>query len=116
MRSICLSVEIAMTLEHDAASQFERMRLVIALTDVNSRHLRAESRRAGAEIELACAVACEQRDGVSAEGTANVAQLRERLDLAERELQAIESERDRLTDELVRLERRASSGTQGGWQ
>ena len=67
-----------MTLERDAALQFERMRLVIALTEANSRHLRAESRRAGADIELAWALAAEQRDGVSPEGAANIARLRER--------------------------------------
>ncbi|WP_241496014.1 hypothetical protein [Paraburkholderia monticola] len=109
-------MEIAVTLERDAALQFERMRLVIALTEVNSRHLRAESRRAGADIELAWALAAEQRDGVSPEGTANIARLRERLDEAESGLREIESDRERLADELLRLESRASSGTQGGWQ
>jgi hypothetical protein len=109
-------VEIAVTVERDAASLFERMRLVIALTEVNSRHLRGESRRAGAEIELACALACEERDGVSSEGTAQIEQLRERLGAAESALRAIESERERLANELAELDNRASPGTQGGWQ
>ncbi|CAB3741241.1 hypothetical protein LMG24238_06736 [Paraburkholderia sediminicola] len=101
-----------MTVERDAASLFERMRLVIALTEVNSRHLRGESRRAGAEIELAC----EARDGVSPEGTSHIEQLRERLGEVESALRAIESERERLANELARLDSRASSETQGGWQ
>ncbi|MFM0034756.1 hypothetical protein [Paraburkholderia strydomiana] len=105
-----------MTVERDAASASERMRLVIALTEVNSRHLRGESRRAGAEIELACALACEERDGVSQTGTADVEQLRERLSEAERTLLAIESEQQGLVDELARLDSRASTGSQGDWQ
>jgi hypothetical protein len=109
-------VEIAVTVERDAASLFERMRLVIALTEVNSHHLRGESRRAGAEIELACALACETRDGVSPETTSHIEQLRERLGEAENALRAIESERERLANELARLDSRASSETQGGWQ
>jgi hypothetical protein len=109
-------VEIAVTGERDAASLFEHMRLVIALTEVNSHHLRGESRRAGAEIELACALACEECDGVSPEGTALIAQLRERFGEAESALRAIESERERLANELAQLDRRASSDTHGGWQ
>lgn len=105
-----------MTVERDAASLFERMRLVIALTEVNSRHLRGESRRAGAEIELACALACETRDGVSSEAALQVEQLRERLGEVESALRAIESERERLANELAQLDGRASSETQGGWQ
>ena len=109
-------MEIAVTGERDAASLFEHMRLVIALTEVNSHHLRGESRRAGAEIELACALACEECDGVSPEGTAHIAQLRERFGEAESALRAIESERERLANELAQLDRRASSDTHGGWQ
>ncbi|MPW05349.1 hypothetical protein GCT19_06745 [Paraburkholderia sp. CNPSo 3155] len=105
-----------MTLERDAASLFRRMHLVIALTEVNSRHLRGESRRAGAETELACALASEERDGVSPARAACIEQLRERLGEAECELRAIESARDRLENELAQLDSRASSGTQGDWQ
>jgi hypothetical protein len=101
--------------QQDVMPLFERMRLVIALTEVNSHHLRGESRRAGAEIELACALASEQRDGVSPDGTRNIAQLRERLSDAERALQAIESERARL-EELVNLDAMLPGANQGGWQ
>jgi hypothetical protein len=83
---------------------FERMRLVLALTEVNSRHLRGESRRAGAEIELACGLAREKRDGPSHDGMRSVAQLREQLSDAERALQAIEFERALLEDELADLD------------
>lgn len=102
-----------MTLKRDAASLFERMHLIIALTEVNSRHLRGESRRAGAEIELACALACLEHNGVSPEGAAHIEQLRERLGEAESELRAIESDRERLAKELTDLDSLASSGTQG---
>lgn len=105
-----------MTLERAASSLFERMRLIIALTEGNSRHLRGESRRAGAEIELACALAHEERDGVSAQGAAHIEQLRERLGEAESALRSIESDRERLANELANLDSRASSETQGGWQ
>jgi hypothetical protein len=88
----------------NAMPLFERMRLVIALTEVNSRHLRGESRRAGAEIELACALAREKRDGPSPDGMRSVAQLREQLSDAERALQAIEFERALLEDELADLD------------
>ncbi|WP_318229316.1 hypothetical protein [Paraburkholderia terrae] len=105
-------METALTPERNAASLFERMHLVIALTDVNSRHLSGESRRAGAEIELACALASEARDGVSPEGAALIEQLRERLDEADSALRAIESDRDRLANELARLDSQAPSDTQ----
>ncbi|HKR41522.1 MAG TPA: hypothetical protein VJU59_17915 [Paraburkholderia sp.] len=105
-----------MTHERDAASLFERMQLVIALTEVNSRHLRGESRRAGADIELACALEREARDGVSSEGAAYIEQLRERLGEAECALRAIESDRDRLASELAHLEGRVSCGSQEGLQ
>ena len=75
--------------QQDAMRLFERMRLVIALTEVNSHHLRGESRRAGAEIELACALACEKRDGVSPDGTRNIAQLQ-----AQTETRVLIGERD----------------------
>lgn len=93
----------------NAMPLFERMRLVIALTEVNSRHLRGESRRAGAEIELACALAGEEREGALQGGAHNIAQLRDRLGDAERELLAIESERARLEGELANLDSTASS-------
>jgi hypothetical protein len=88
----------------NAMQLFERMRLVIALTEVNSQHLRGESRRAGAEIELACALAREKRDGASPDEVRSVAQLREQLSDAERALRAIEFERAMLEDELADLD------------
>lgn len=105
-----------MVQQQNAMPLFERMRLVIALTEVNSRHLRGESRRAGAEIELACALACEQRDGVSNDGTRDIAQLRERLSDAERELRSIEFERAQLESELANLDSTLSDSKQGRWQ
>src|ERR1700694_5594606 len=82
----------------------ERVRLVIALTEVNSRYLRGENRCAGAEIELACALACEKREGATPDRTRDIAQLRERLIASENELQAIEAERDWLENELANFD------------
>jgi septal ring factor EnvC (AmiA/AmiB activator) len=103
-------------LQRNATPFFERMRLVIALTEVNSHHLRGESRRAGAEIELACAVACEKRDGVSSDRTRNIAQLRQYLYDAERALRAIESERAQLEAELANLDSATAHEKRGGGQ
>src|ERR1700730_6011995 len=94
----------------------ERVRLVIALTEVNSHHLRGESRRAGAEIELECAKACEKREGASPDRTRHIAELQERLTAAESALQAIESERDRLGGGLASFDTTVSSGKHGDWQ
>ncbi|EUC15561.1 hypothetical protein PMI06_005463 [Burkholderia sp. BT03] len=95
---------------------FERVRLVIALTDVNSRHLRGESRRAGAEIELACALESGKREGASPDETHDIAQLRERLRDAERSLQAIESERGRLESELADFDATVPRANGRDWQ
>ncbi|MDN7180990.1 hypothetical protein M0D69_23940 [Caballeronia sp. SEWSISQ10-4 2] len=91
----------------------ERVRLVIALTEVNSRYLRGENRCAGAEIELACALACEKREGATPDRTRDIAQLRERLRASENELLAIEAERDWLENELANFDT-AESGKQPG--
>jgi hypothetical protein len=94
----------------------ERVRLVIALTEVNSRYLRGENRCAGAEIELACALACEKREGVTPERTRDIAQLRERLSASGNELLAIEAERDWLENELANFDTSMSSREPGDWQ
>jgi hypothetical protein len=94
----------------------ERVRLVIALTEVNSRYLRGENRCAGAEIELACALACEKREGSTPERTRDLEQLRVRLDASENELLAIEAERDWLENELANFDTAESSKKPGEWQ
>jgi hypothetical protein len=94
----------------------ERVRLVIALTEVNSRYLRGENRCAGAEIELACALACEEREGATPDRTRDIAELRERLDASENELLAIEAERDWLENELANFDTAQSGKKPGDWQ
>lgn len=94
----------------------ERVRLVIALTEVNSRYLRGENRCAGAEIELACALACEKREGTTPERTRDIAQLRERLGASENELLAIEAERDWLENALANFDTSGSGSKPGDWQ
>jgi hypothetical protein len=91
----------------------ERVRLVIALTEVNSRYLRGENRCAGAEIELACALACEKHEGATPDRTRDIAQLRERLSVSEKELQAIEAERDWLENELANFDTAGSDKQPG---
>ena len=94
----------------------ERVRLVIALTEVNSRYLRGENRCAGAEIELACALACEKREGTTPERTRDIAQLRVRLSAFETELMAVEAERDWLENALANFDTAGSGSKPGDWQ
>jgi hypothetical protein len=85
----------------------ERMRLVTALTEINSRHLKGEARRAGAEIALQEAIEAEARRGSGGADAArgSVAVLRLRLEEADNELRALEAERTRLDAELSAVER-----------
>jgi hypothetical protein len=99
--------------QQDAMPIPERVRLVIALTDVNSRHLGGESRRAGAEIELAFALACEKREGVTPERTRDIAQMRERLRACEDALLTIEAERHWLEDALANFDEAGPAGQNG---
>ena len=92
------------------------MRLVIALTDVNSRHLRGESRRAGAEIELACALELKKRDGASLESEQDIMRLQARLGDAERSLREIESERGQLENELAEFDATVPRSDERGLQ
>ena len=94
----------------------ERVRLVIALTEVNSRYLRGENRCAGAEIELVCALACEKREGTTPDRTRDIVQLRARLNASENELLAIEAERDWLENELANFDTAESSRKPGDLQ
>lgn len=94
--------------QQDAMPIPERVRLVIALTEVNSRYLRGENRCAGVEIELACALACEKREGASPQLTRDIAELRERLNASENALRAIEAEREWLEDALANYDSAAS--------
>lgn len=82
----------------------ERVRLVIALTQVNSDHLRGESRLAGAEIELEGALADCRAKGETPQATRHIALLRERLDDAQRSLRAREDERQQLEAALANLD------------
>lgn len=94
----------------------ERVRLVIALTEVNSRYLRGENRCAGAEIELACALACEKREGTTPDRTRDIEQLRARLNASENELLAIQAERDWLENELANFDTAEPNKKSGEWQ
>lgn len=82
----------------------ERVRLVIALTEINSRHLRSETRRAGAEIELESALEDARRTGVSLPLSAGIVGLQARLAIANSEAQAIEAERTWLEQALVHFD------------
>ena len=58
----------------------DRVRLVIALTEVNSRHLRSEARRGGAEIELERALEDERLHGPTPVLLARIAEMQARSD------------------------------------
>lgn len=82
----------------------ERVRLVIALTEANSRHLSGESRRAGLEVMLAGATGDAAHPGEPAERTRRIALLREDMAAAEAKLAEIEAERERLYAALEALD------------
>jgi hypothetical protein len=94
----------------------ERIRLVIALTEVNSRYLRGENRCAGAEIELACALAYGKREGATTDHAMDIPRLQAQLNERNAELQAIEVERDWLENELVNFDSVESRNTSGDLQ
>jgi transcription elongation GreA/GreB family factor len=79
------------------------VQLVIALTQLNSDHLRGESRLAGAEIELEAAIAEARATGQTSEKAPYIARLREQFEEAERSLRATEAERARLQHALNAL-------------
>lgn len=81
----------------------EHMQLVIALTQVNSDHLRGEARVAGAEIELEGALAELHVQGETPERIRQVARLREQFDDARRSLLDAAVERARLEQALHTL-------------
>ncbi len=74
----------------------ERVRLVIALTEVNSRHLGSESRRAGIEVVLARVEADWAAGAAGPDAPCQIAMLRADMAEAEAALAAIEAERERL--------------------
>jgi len=82
----------------------ERVRLVIALTEVNSRHLSGESRRNGLEIVLARVLEDAARAAAPAGLAERMAMLREDLAVAEAALALIEEERARLYAALDALD------------
>ena len=82
----------------------DRVRLVIALTEVNSRHLRSEARRGGAEIELQRALEDERLQGPTPVLLARIAQMQSRLSTADAEARTIEAERDWLEQALTHFD------------
>ena len=82
----------------------DRVRLVIALTEVNSRHLRSEARRGGAEIELERALEDERLHGPTPVLLARIAEMQSRLSAADAEARTIEAERDWLEQALTHFD------------
>ena len=97
----------------------QRVRLVIALTEVNSRHLRAETRMAAADIELERALQ-DCREGVvdsdSPAMAERCAQLQSQLDNARDALTAIETERTWLEQELTDFDNDTPKASRREWQ
>lgn len=82
----------------------ERLRLIEALTEVNSRHLLGERHCAGAEIALFAALEQETRDGASAELSAHISTLRRTLDVAVHEQAQLADTRTQLEQALSKLD------------
>jgi len=93
-----------MTAQGNVTPISERVRLVIALTQINSDHLRSQSRAAGVEIELEGALAASPPEARTSQQCLNIEMLRERLHEANESMRALEEERARLTAALADLE------------
>ncbi len=81
-----------------------RVRLVIALTEVNSRHLRAETRLIAADIELERALQDRRMGAAGWDSSAldvRCEYLQQQLNAVRSALQAIETERAWLEQELT---------------
>jgi hypothetical protein len=91
-----------------------RVRVIIALTEVNSRHLSAEGRRGGAEIELQEALDHEAQDSSSPDLADRVRFLRHRLEAADAELRTLEVQRARLDRQLSELDGTAPGRAERG--
>ena len=82
----------------------DRVRLVIALTEVNSRHLSSGARRGGAEIELERALDEERLHGATPVLLARIVEMQSRLSAADAEARTIEAERDWLEQALTHFD------------
>jgi hypothetical protein len=82
----------------------ERLRLIEALTDVNSRHLLGERHCAGAEIALFAALERETRDGASTALCTQISALRRALDVALHEQAQLADARTQLEQALSDLD------------
>ena len=82
----------------------DRVRLVIALTEVNSRHLRNGARRGGAEIELEGVLEDERLHGPTPVLLARIVEMQSRLGAADAEARMIEAERNWLEQALTHFD------------
>ena len=82
----------------------DRVRLVIALTEVNSRHLRSGARRGGAEIVLERALEDERLHGPTPVLLARSAEMQSRMNAADAEASTIEAERNWLEQALTHFD------------
>jgi hypothetical protein len=101
-----------MTAQGNVTPVSERVRLVIALTQINSDHLLGKSRVAGIEIELEGALMAHPLDERTAAQALNVDLLRDRLREANEALRDLEVERARLALALADAEAAARRDSQ----
>jgi hypothetical protein len=93
-----------------------RIRLVIALTEVNSRHLGGQTRLAAAEIELERALE-DGRQGVEGPTLdAHRKRLQQQLDEARHELLVLEAERNWLEQALANFDTETPQASPGDRQ
>jgi len=83
-----------------------RVRLVAELVEINAMHLRAETRRAGADIELQGAL----EQGSLLRGADTVGDLQQALSTAEAELEILEQQREELLAVLDALNAAEAGG------
>lgn len=90
-----------------------RLRLVLALTEVNSRHLSGEMRLAAADIELERALE-DGRQGLASPALAGRRTLlQQQLDDARRALLSVEAERSWLEQELTNFDTNTPQASPG---
>lgn len=98
----------------DSASRvpdhIRRLELVGRMTELNSRHLRSQSRRGGLEVEIARCEEAIARGDRSEDFPAVLDALRQELTEVDRSRQEIDEERARLDDALNALDGQPPDG------
>jgi hypothetical protein len=90
-----------------------RQQLIQAMIENNSRQLKFESARAGADIERACALRDCARDAADADAAERLREVEQRLHRLEEEHRRAVAEREWLSQSLFEFDRRPESDDAG---